>query len=352
MRTRWTGCPFLILLWLVLASICLPCVARADDTKAMDNPLVIAATNPDGGSRVALNEGLLVQVSNLEILLDKAGGDFTKIILHLDGRPLRDLHAVAKLTSPNRVGFDLRRNPQSKETWAALLGKPGSSFERSMSVSIGLENAAPIDTEVKDGKAIHFVLVREAWFWGFVIAFVVVFGLFLWLARTSDVIRDPGPSLGAGQRRPYSLARTQMAFWLFLVISSYVLIWLITDDRDSITTSVNVLMAISAATAVGAALIDAGSTRTTPPNPQQAAAAAGQVTGASIPSRGFLTDILSEDDGVSLHRFQIFVWTLVLGVIFVNSVYTSLAMPEFSGTLLALMGISSGTYVGFKGVVK
>jgi hypothetical protein len=39
---------------------------------------------------------------------------------------------------------------------------------------------------------------------------------------------------------------------------------------------------------------------------------------------------------------------LVLGGIFVIGVYRDLAMPEFGGTLLALMGISSAGYVGFK----
>ncbi len=31
-----------------------------------------------------------------------------------------------------------------------------------------------------------------------------------------------------------------------------------------------------------------------------------------------------------------------------NEVYNELAMPEFSATLLGLLGISAGTYVGFK----
>ena len=34
--------------------------------------------------------------------------------------------------------------------------------------------------------------------------------------------------------------------------------------------------------------------------------------------------------------------------LFIYSVWTSLTMPQFSDTLLALMGISAGTYVGFK----
>ena len=42
------------------------------------------------------------------------------------------------------------------------------------------------------------------------------------------------------------------------------------------------------------------------------------------------------------------VWTIVLGVIFAWSVYRNMTMPEFDASLLTLMGISSGTYVGFK----
>jgi len=49
-----------------------------------------------------------------------------------------------------------------------------------------------------------------------------------------------------------------------------------------------------------------------------------------------------------LHRFQIVVWTLVFTVIFVARVFVHLAMPDFDSQLLALMGISSGTYIGFK----
>ena len=69
----------------------------------------------------------------------------------------------------------------------------------------------------------------------------------------------------------------------------------------------------------------------------------------------FLLDLLSEQDAsagsgrvIAFHRFQIVVWTLILGVIFVSEVLTKLTMPSFDSTLLALMGISSGTYLGFK----
>jgi len=35
-------------------------------------------------------------------------------------------------------------------------------------------------------------------------------------------------------------------------------------------------------------------------------------------------------------------------VVFIVAVYQDLAMPEFSNTLLALMGVTSAGYLGFK----
>jgi hypothetical protein len=61
-----------------------------------------------------------------------------------------------------------------------------------------------------------------------------------------------------------------------------------------------------------------------------------------------LQDILNDAYGISFHRFQMFVWTVVLGFVFLESVWNRLSMPEFSATLLALQGVSAGTYLGFK----
>ena len=82
---------------------------------------------------------------------------------------------------------------------------------------------------------------------------------------------------------------------------------------------------------------------------QQLAALPPPVTPATAPvSQKFFTDILTGPEGVSFHRFQIVAWTIALGLIFLAQVFNSLLMPEFDAMLLALMGISSGTYLGFK----
>ena len=64
-------------------------------------------------------------------------------------------------------------------------------------------------------------------------------------------------------------------------------------------------------------------------------------------SEGFLKDILTDAQGTSFHRLQMFIWTLVLVFVFGWEVYDNLAMPDFNNSLLALMGISAGTYIGF-----
>jgi hypothetical protein len=59
-------------------------------------------------------------------------------------------------------------------------------------------------------------------------------------------------------------------------------------------------------------------------------------------------DLLSDENGISFHRLQMAVWTVVLVAVFVRAVYTDLVMPDFDATQLGLLGISAGTYLGFK----
>src|SRR5207237_10414778 len=95
--------------------------------------------------------------------------------------------------------------------------------------------------------------------YGVICVLVVLFTLvlFVWLARTTNLIREPGTAV-PGKLRPYNLGRTQMAFWFFLVYVSYTVIWLITDSLDTITPSLLGLMGISAVTAVCVAMIESG----------------------------------------------------------------------------------------------
>lgn len=304
-------------------------------------PVVIKVTEAhrskekDGTSdTVELGDDLVVQVENLDALLEKARSTSPakKILLFLDGRPFKDVTPFPPMDSATSIlNFPLRRTEYSRDAWTSILGQPDSFEPREISVSIGLEDGYPMESDAK----VKFRVIRIWWFWFWVGLFVVLLVACIRLASESELLRDPVPASAGGARRPYSLARMQAAWWFFLVLASYLFIGMITGDYSTtITGTVLVLVGISAGTSVGSAMIDAG-------KPLPAV--------ANTPTcQGWWKDILSDSDGVSIHRFQIAGWTLVLGVIFVVQVYQGLAMPTFDTTLLSLMGISSGTYLGLK----
>lgn len=296
-----------------------------------------------------------------------------------------------------------KRTSANKKVWSALLRDPflnQDSFlhkvRPNVTATIGVDHgeAAPTHAHFK------LIVVKFVWYaWLWLIALIAFLIAIFILAKKYGLLRDGAPV--AGVPPPYSLGRCQMAWWFVLIIVSYVLIWLISGDPDTITASLLGLMGISAGTALGAALIetstsgpaslsqaaadrlafeaalkkaqqdlktaqDAAEAAPGDPVVQKAAADAqaavdvvkqklndannrlGAVTKPPKTS-WWLREILSDSDGnIVLHRFQIVVWTIVLGIMFLVSVVTELTMPEFSPTLLATMGISAGTYLGFK----
>jgi hypothetical protein len=178
----------------------------------------------------------------------------------------------------------------------------------------------------------------DSWYW-ILILFVLLIGTLAYLAVTRDMLSSPLSTRPKNAHSPFSLAMVQMAFWFCLSVGAYVYISLVTRQVHVPMGSVLGLLGISATTGLAAVFVD---------KRKSDDATDGQKATPPATSHGFVTDILSDGDGVSFHRFQIAVWTIVLGTAFVWSVYHNITMPEFDASLLTLMGVSSGTYVGFK----
>jgi hypothetical protein len=143
-----------------------------------------------------------------------------------------------------------------------------------------------------------------------------------------------------------------MAWWTTLILWGFAFLYSVTRGVQ-LNPSLVVLMGIGAVTALGATLLDVSKAA-----PAAAAAAAPGDAAAPAPaptpppeprkSRGFLADLVCDAHGVSIPRLQMVAWTAVLSGVFLHSVIARLVLPEFDTTLLALMGVSSGTYLGFK----
>ena len=351
------------------------------------------------------------------------------LILYLNHRPLAGVEPVYSYETPawtarskdeppveykiTTVYFPLVRNDASKPTWIHLLNQP--VFDRRVVVSVGFNNGEEIRSELRpdaqggqklDQQFFLTIIPKFRTAIGFIVILIALIAFFA-LARYTHIIRDANAPRRPDGKRPYSLARGQMAFWFFLVIASYFFLWVVTGDMNTLNSSVLALIGISAGTALGSAFVDAskpvpaGSPGNQPivdvtrphlevlaelnqlrADTQKELEALQKVRTTISPSdkealdenerqqneirerlanyrwqsvyfawptwKGVMYDLLAENNLISFHRFQIFVWTLILGVMFVASVYNELAMPEFSATLLGLLGISAGTYVGFK----
>ena len=393
-------------------------------------------------ARVSLDDAIAVEASELR-RLDTACG--SRLVLFLNGHPIKSLRPsqpsdpdrgrlLFKLTVSDGATVDgqddVKKAEEIRKAWIAILGQPHLS-SRHVDVSIGPDDVYPLESAAVGDTCIDLDIVDNKWLliWGAL--FLLMVGAFWRLARCSNIIREGNPTPAPGsslldrtQFGPYSLSKTQGAWWFFIIIASYLFIGMITGDfSSSVNSTALILLGIGAGTVVASALIDKSKEAQDAPKVENAksekeitltkldadlekkdaalrataaaaataaadamaaavakAADAAQLAEAAASAAAaksaleheveklraqrnktlsdyrkltqqnewFLTDILSDADGVSFHRFQMLGWTVVLGLVFVKDVYYTLAMPVFDGTLLGLLGLSASTYLGLK----
>ncbi|MBV8485598.1 MAG: hypothetical protein JO077_22345 [Verrucomicrobia bacterium] len=216
-----------------------------------------------------------------------------------------------------------------------------------------------------------------------IIVVLFLLALFISVAFRTDILRDPTRKLRSDLNFPFSLSRLQMAFWLFVVVSSFLFLFVATQKVTVLNVTCLWLIGIGSGTALGAAIITPGDT-----NNQIAANKAIQIkaeedrnrfrvlrqkkrrgetldpgqqaeleTLEKVPKsysgfaslRQLLMDVISDDtEGVAIYRFQMLAWTVALGFVFIFKVAVDRSIPTFDVATLGLLGISSGTYLGFK----
>jgi len=321
-----------------------------------------------------------------------------EFVLYLEDTPLKEVRP--KAIGDDSLIFLLERKTADNTAWNSLLGRPESAVKERVRVSVGPPDGPPMIAS-NDAK-FNLAIFNKPWAIGSFLFLLAAILVCFYLAGKTNLLRDSGPpNPPPNARKPYSLARVQVAWWFFLVIGSFLLIYLITGEF-SINEQALILIGIGTGTALGAAMIDStkrgtadtdlftlrpeqskleaevaeltssvetlsGKANPTPADLDALKTAKGELAekqtqltetdkriadseaGLSKPvSEGLAKDLVTDASGISFHRFQMIIWTIVLGALFVIGVYKDLAMPQFSATMLALMGISAGTYLGFK----
>jgi hypothetical protein len=238
------------------------------------------------------------------------------------------------------------------------------------------------------------LIIAPLWKLLWLLAMIVTFlSGFVLLALATDILKAKDARLRPNGAKQWSLSHFQLAFWFMVVFFGFFYLWVLTGKMALPITAVT-LCSIALVTAIGGegitqfssnseelsaynrlmldrramsdryiidlirnqmksarARIDASAA-----NPSAAEKAhcdyleyARQLRFMQLPKMGrWLTDLLSENGDITLHRFQMLAWTLGLGAMFLFHVVGELSLPDLPGSLVALMGLSAGTYLGFR----
>jgi len=374
-----------------------PEVVVTGATKAGVPPLTANATpEQKRASVVELGDTIELTVTGLDKLIKDTECRQAKAlpkrtpILFLAAQPIKGLTGyLPGPPSDGKIRFDLAHSTASKTAWALVLANPWIT-DSPLDVSMGYEDSYPFKSsaQVPFRKLAVFYAVAGAIFMAVLI--VLFFGLLL----CTDMCREGRPkvpsdivgaaAISRGAYGPYSLSKVQAGIWFLVILGAYILIVAVTHDLSgTVNATALTLMGIGAATMVGSTVIQNNQS-----DAATVAAAAAQADaarelakrmqdlqaslkgkeetseGAAIKksleeleiafkratnqSIGLWKDIISDANGVNFHRFQMTAWTVVLASIFTIAVTRILAMPDFDNTLLALQGLSAGTYLGLK----
>ena len=183
--------------------------------------------------------------------------------------------------------------------------------------------------------------MSQLWLW---VSFAVLFILVGILDRNYNMLKDASTAV----KRPYSFSRVQLAWWSVIILASFIAVLSISKKIPELDDSTWILLGISGVTTAAAGMIDV-SDRTNQSLIQNHLS-------QNQPSQGFILDILSDANGVSVHRFQSVVFNISVGVWFVWTVNSNLGgqpmpdpiIPHLTNGVLALLGVSSGTYAVLK----
>jgi hypothetical protein len=314
----------------------------------------------------------------------KAAGEFHKNIaaalekntasnvlsLYFDGTKIPGI-PVGVISSSNvetLFYFDLIRdadNDDSRKAWDALF-RQKSSFLKSFQPSVSVGNQLPVAI-TSSGKFIFYVGTREKIVFTLVACLASFVAIYFYLVKRTVALRDSPP------KGFYSLGKSQMAFWGLLVMLAFLGVWFVNGTLEIIPAQMLMLLGISGGTGLGAIVINDSKNTTRsqailalqseatslnavqPPLPAASQLRLTQIdveitrlVQATTSSESFWTDICDDGNGMSFHRLQVVIWTLILGSVFIQSVVQVMSIPEFPNSLLILMGVSNVTYLGFK----
>lgn len=170
-----------------------------------------------------------------------------------------------------------------------------------------------------------------------IVIVVAMWGAAIYLSMKTQMLKD----ISDGNPKPYSFSRAQLLWWTLIIASCYVLGYGHSESLPMVNSTCIALLGIGLGTTTLARVVD---------NTQvNNAATAGTGRHQNENSQGFLIDLLSDETGVSVHRFQSLIFNVLFGISYITDFFNlNYMLPTYSNQQLMLLGISSGAYLALK----
>jgi hypothetical protein len=309
------------------------CTMHCNDTVIVDKVYHISFFKPRIGSAAVGFENYfrIKDFGNLKKnYLDQSAGDKGKLVLFVNGKPFPGVKLRLFDESKGTISFLWMRDDSLTKVFSQSFISKCSFRINNATLGFGYYDQQSKKWVQVGNQTIKTLYVIKR----YAIAMVVVWSALLifcvyYFGRKTNLLRS-----GVDNSSPFSLALTQFAFWTVIIFTSYFYLWIVSFELVAIPDSTLALLGITAMTTAGSRVVD--------------------IRRAYVPGRksqGFITDLLSEDEvGLSIHRCQLFLITLLFGGIYIFDVLRTQSLPDFNNSLLWLIGISSGTFIGIKSV--
>lgn len=186
----------------------------------------------------------------------------------------------------------------------------------------------------------------------FILAFALIGGggIYLLLATSlcRDLSYDPKTNaLRPVKERPFSYSKVQLFWWSIIILTTYTAFYFFSGNLVAITPTIALLLGGGLATSIlGRAMDNSQIQQNNTPVP---------IRHQDHPTDGFFIDILSDEGGIGIHRFQAVVLNLVFGFGYITAFLDNTApgvrifpFLEFEQWQLTLLGVSAAGYLGFK----
>lgn len=249
------------------------------------------------------------------------------IILFLDGIPMKGIISVGGDKKSDVLFFVLHRDSASMMQWNLLKKILVEQKKKELSVSVGFEGEQAFPSKIMMAAELsrasdYFLAILSGTFFIIILSFLV---------KRSNVLID-GKDTVSGK---YSLAKSLLAVWVLLILFYLVFILSSTNSLPHLPNTILMMIVLSAITVFGTNVyhfLYPKSNQTPPP--------------IEAMSKGFLIDILTNNQGLNLFKIQLLFFNLFIMVHISIMVISEMILPSFEPGFIVLIGLSHLLYLG------